>query len=117
MNPYLLASYALKETTTLHVSFRSLPPNNSEVLKSDRNSIEEPINLTGELHISLFEVLKCFFRLEGKQRGKFVHILLQSLWRTYILQIPRQTECDIGVLNITETSYPPSTLHKLKTGN
>ena len=40
MNPYILATYALKESTTLHVSFRALPPNNSEV-KSHRNSSEE----------------------------------------------------------------------------
>jgi len=117
MNPYIMASYALKETTTLHVSFRSLPPSNAEVLKSHENSLEEPINLTGQLHISLFEVVKCFLGLEGKQRGKFVRILLQSLWRTYILQVPRERECDLGPPNIIETPYPPSTLHELKTGN
>ncbi|ONK71300.1 uncharacterized protein A4U43_C04F7050 [Asparagus officinalis] len=105
MNPYLLAMYGFKESTTLHVSFRTLPTNDSEVL----------INLRGELHISVFELVKSFWRLEGKYSWEFVRSLLQSLWRTYILQIPRQIKCDVGLSDTIEIPYPPSAVHELKT--
>lgn len=116
MNPYLLGMFAWKETTTLHVIFRALPPNNSQVSKGDGKSIDEPINLRGELHVSLFELLKSVMRLEGKLKGKFVLTLLQSLWRTYISQIPRQIEHTLGLPSTKEAPYPSSSLHELKTG-
>ncbi|XP_020262326.1 uncharacterized protein LOC109838281 [Asparagus officinalis] len=108
MNPYLLAMYALHESTTLHANFRTLSANDSE-------ATGELFTLRGELHISLFEVLKSFLKLEGRHRREFVCSLLQSLWRTYILQIPRQMKCDVGLPNITEIPYPRSTIHELKT--
>lgn len=108
MNPYLVASYAWAETRTLHVTFKEIRP------KDD--SLEEPLNLTGQLRVSIVELMRSLVTLKGHQRGKFVYHLLQSFFRTYILQSPRLSHLDFSSFNLTQKTYPPSTLHEIKTG-
>ena len=108
MNPFLLALNGWKESTTLHVTF-------SKVTKNPPR--EEMVNLKGELHISVIELLKTVMTLKGNNRGKFVGLLLQSLVRTYILQIPRGSRKYFTPSEVYERPYPSSTLHEIKTGN
>lgn len=108
MNPYLVASYAWAETRTLHVTFKEIRP------KDD--SLEEPLNLTGQLRVSIVELMRSLVTLKGHQRGKFVYHLLQSFFRTYILQSPRLSHLDFSSFNLTQKPYPPTTLHEIKTG-
>ncbi|KAK6139856.1 hypothetical protein DH2020_026431 [Rehmannia glutinosa] len=58
MNPYLLALYAWKESTTLHVTLR----------KIINNVGEKTMILKGNLRISLLELLKSMCTLEGGSR-------------------------------------------------
>ncbi|KDP37333.1 hypothetical protein JCGZ_06787 [Jatropha curcas] len=104
MNPYLLALYAWKETTTLHVTFKKIPVNGAR---------EKMMNLNGELRVSFWALLRSFMTLRGNKAGRFTYILLLTFVRTYVLQIPR------GIHIIPSDSchkpYPSSTLHKIKT--
>ncbi|XP_072965790.1 uncharacterized protein [Typha angustifolia] len=114
MNPYLLAVNAWRESTTLQVTFKTLARNcyNEPKLSAD----EELVDLKGELHISFFELLKSLISLKGKNRGTFLCLLLQSLWRTYILQVPRERTIDITRMDTTiQDPYPQSIFHELKT--
>ncbi|KVH94537.1 4Fe-4S ferredoxin, iron-sulfur binding, conserved site-containing protein [Cynara cardunculus var. scolymus] len=80
MNPFLLGLYGWKESTTLQVTFKKVKKNSPS---------EEMVDLKGELHISTIALLGSLISMEGNNRMKFVWLLLQSLFRTYILQKPR----------------------------
>ncbi|CAK9167617.1 unnamed protein product [Ilex paraguariensis] len=106
MNPFFLALYGWKESTTLHVTFNKVTNNTPR---------EEMVNLRGELHISMIELLRTVMTLKGNNRGKFVGLLLQSLFRTYILQIPRGSRKYFTPSEVYERPYLSSTLHEIKT--
>ncbi|KAI3994486.1 hypothetical protein MKX01_012743 [Papaver californicum] len=108
MNPYLLALYAWKETTTLHVTLR-------RVNQSSLNS--ETLDIKGELHLSVVNLLKSLISLEGNKRGRFIGLLLHSFWRTYILQIPRGNHVHISSSGFSQKPYPKSDIHEMMTGN
>ncbi|CAK9174906.1 unnamed protein product [Ilex paraguariensis] len=76
---------------------------------------EEMVNLKGKLHISVIELLKIVMSLKGNSRGKFVGLLLQSLFRTYVLQIPRGSCKYFITSEVSERPYPCSALHEIKT--
>ncbi|KAG2683001.1 hypothetical protein I3760_10G011700 [Carya illinoinensis] len=105
LNPYLFALYAWRETTTLHVTFR----------KVVNNSGEDEMNLKGEFHISMAELLKSLLSLEGNNRGMLVRLLLRTFLRTYIVQIPRGSHKDFTISDSCLKRYPSSTLHEIKT--
>lgn len=109
MNPYLLALYAWRESTTLNVTLR----------KISNNIGEKAINLKGKLQISPLELLKSMFYLKGRNRSKFVFLLMQSLVRTYILQRPRGSYMNFTPLasELPHGSYPNSMIHEIKTGD
>ncbi|MCL7024984.1 hypothetical protein MKW94_011989 [Papaver nudicaule] len=107
MNPYLLAMYGWKETTTLHVKLTEINRNNSKV---------EMVDLKGELRLTMANLIKSLISLEGNKKGRFVCLLLQSFWRTYILQMPRGNPiCLLPSLELKQKPYPPSDLHEIKT--
>ncbi|XP_072999091.1 uncharacterized protein [Typha latifolia] len=114
MNPYLLAVNAWRESTTLQVTFKTLARNCYNELKLSGD--EELVDLKGELHISFFELLRSLMSLKGKNRSAFLCLLLQSLWRTYILQVPRERTIDSTRMDATiQVPYPRSIFHELKT--
>ncbi|KVH94568.1 4Fe-4S ferredoxin, iron-sulfur binding, conserved site-containing protein [Cynara cardunculus var. scolymus] len=80
MNPFLLGLYGWKESTTLQVTFKN-------VTKNDPS--EEMVDLMGELHISTIALMRSLISMEGNNKMTFVWHLLQSLFRTYIVQKPR----------------------------
>nr|XP_027067681.1 uncharacterized protein LOC113693325 [Coffea arabica] len=106
MNPFLLGLDAWKDSTTLHVVLRKISQHTSE---------EVMISLKGKLHISMIELLKSLFSMSGKGKMKFLHILLQSLFRTYISQVPRASQKGFTPLDPYQNSYPRSTLHEIRT--
>ncbi|XP_034693453.1 uncharacterized protein LOC117920178 isoform X1 [Vitis riparia] len=108
MNPYLSALYAWSESTTMHVTFK-------KVAKS--SSTDQIMILRGELCISTTELLKSLLSLEGNRKGKFICLLLQSLFRTYITQVPRGYVEDFPLFHLYQRPYPDSTLHDLRTGD
>lgn len=110
MNPYMLGLYAWKESTTMHVTFRKLSISSSA-------SMEEMMALKGKLHISFIDFLKTITSLKGSNRLMFLSAFLQSLLRTYILQIPRRNQDIFAASELPEMQYPTSTLHKIRTGN
>lgn len=91
----------------MHVTFK-------KVCRSD--SMEEMMKLKGELNISIMELLKSVINLEGHGRLRFIGLFLQTLLRTYVLQVPRGSHRDITPLEIYQRPYPSSTLHEIKTG-
>lgn len=105
MHPFLCALYALRETTTLHVTFEKLVENPSQY---------EIMNLKGELRISVLELLKSIMSMNGNRRS-FIWSFSLSLLRTYFLQRPRVVLND-SLLHSYLKSYPDSTLHEIKTG-
>ncbi|KAK2984165.1 hypothetical protein RJ640_020575, partial [Escallonia rubra] len=107
LNPYLLGIYGLKESTTMHVTFRKV---------TNYSPGEEMENLKGELHISVIDLLRSVISLEGKRRVNFVFCLLQSLLRTYILQVPRGSDkSSMGSEIFQQPPYLSSSLHEIKT--
>ncbi|KZV40453.1 hypothetical protein F511_41770 [Dorcoceras hygrometricum] len=106
MNPYLLALYAWRESTTLNVTLRKITNDDPE---------REMTNLQGKLHISLFGLLKSIWSLEGGSKISFIFIFLQSLLRTYILQEPRGRHLDFVSKDLETDRYPDSTVHEIKT--
>ncbi|OVA10027.1 Glucose-methanol-choline oxidoreductase [Macleaya cordata] len=106
MNPYLLAPYMWRESTTLHVTLRT----------AHRSSLmEEMVDLKGELHLSVVNLLRSLISLKGNTRGQFIFLLLQSFLRTYILQTPRGSPIYLSSSDLDEKPYPPSDLHEIKT--
>ncbi|XP_052310139.1 uncharacterized protein LOC18100631 isoform X4 [Populus trichocarpa] len=108
MNPYHFALYAWRETTTLYVTFNKV---------AQSGSTGTMLNLKGELRVSFTELLKCFISLKGNGRGRFIHLLLQTLIRTYILQIPRVTRENFIVTDSCDKSYPSSTIDDIRTAD
>lgn len=106
MNPYLFALYAWSESTTMQVSFK----------KVANSSTDEMMSLRGELRISITELLKSLISLQGNGKGKFISLLLQSLLRTYITQVPRGHHEEFPMPDLYQRPYPDSTLRDLKTG-
>ncbi|KAF9594382.1 hypothetical protein IFM89_030984 [Coptis chinensis] len=106
MNPYLLYTYAWSESTTLHVTFRTL---------GQQSSKEQKIDLKGELSLSFLDLLRSLIGLKGNVKGRFICLLLRSLLRTYIQQTPRGSHSGFSPSDLRERPYPPSTLHKIKT--
>ncbi|KAJ4705296.1 Long-chain-alcohol oxidase FAO4B [Melia azedarach] len=106
LKPFLLALYAWRETTTLHVTFKKISGDSSQ---------GEVIHLTGELLISLKELLKSLMSLEGNGKRNFLFLLSRTLLRTYILQIPRGNHKDHNLPDSYHKSYPNSILHEIKT--
>ena len=107
MNPYLFALYAWSESTTMQVTFKKVAKN---------SSADQMMVLRGELRISTTELLKSLISLEGNRKGKFVCLLLQNLFRTYITGVPRGYHKDFLLSDLYQRHYPESTLHDLKTG-
>ncbi|ESR43391.1 hypothetical protein CICLE_v10011029mg [Citrus x clementina] len=105
MNPFLFALYAWRETTTLHVTFKNVSGNGLR---------DEVTNLTGELKISVIELLKSLMTLEGNRRINFACLLTQSVLRTYILQIPRGGHNDCNMPDSYHKHYPSSSVHEIK---
>ncbi|KAL1549281.1 hypothetical protein AAHA92_17408 [Salvia divinorum] len=99
MSPYLLALYAWRESTTLDVK-----------LTGDKMT-----NLKGKLHISALELLKCMCTLEGRSRIEFLSLLMRSLIRIYILQVPRTSHVSFTASDFTRRPYPSSKIHEIKT--
>ncbi|XP_050227475.1 uncharacterized protein LOC126677072 isoform X2 [Mercurialis annua] len=108
LNPYLFAINAWKETRTLHVTFKKLSVNS----KSDAM-----VTLRGELQVSFVELLKSSISLKGNCSARFIHILLQTFVRTYILQRPRGSHMDFIPTDSCHVPYPSSTLHEIKSGD
>ncbi|XP_059643217.1 uncharacterized protein LOC132285066 [Cornus florida] len=106
MNPYLFGLYVWRETTTMHVTFKKI---------TKENSVEEMVNLKGELSISMTELLKTLISMEGKLRGMFIRLLLRTFLRTYILQVPRGTHKDFNPSELPQISYPTCTHHEIET--
>ncbi|KAF9680858.1 hypothetical protein SADUNF_Sadunf06G0165300 [Salix dunnii] len=104
----LAAASGSRETTTLHVTFNQVAPS---------GSTDTVLNLKGELRVSFLELLKCFISLKGNGRGRFVHLLLQTLIRTYVLQIPRGTRENFIVTDSYDKSYPSSTVDDIRTAD
>ncbi|KAG0489690.1 hypothetical protein HPP92_006553 [Vanilla planifolia] len=115
MNPFLLASYAWREATTLHVNFQKVEMNSTENEKQQISLTDEILDLQGELHISIFQLLKSLAMLKGKNKDNFVRLLLLSFWRTYILQEPRYSEEDFSLSELIQHPYPVHVLHQLNT--
>ncbi|XP_039122109.1 uncharacterized protein LOC120258737 [Dioscorea cayenensis subsp. rotundata] len=116
MNPYIMATYAWKESRTLHVNFRGLSEKDDNQSKV-YGDIEQKVDLRGELHLSVVELLKSLISMRGNRKRRFIYLLLQSLWRTYISQVPREVEPRLTSFDKDTKTYPPSTLHELKTGD
>ncbi|RVW48098.1 hypothetical protein CK203_073501 [Vitis vinifera] len=108
MNPYLFALYAWTESMTMHVTFKKVAKN---------SSTDQMMILRGELCISTTELLKSLISLEGNRKGKFIRLFLQSLFRTYITQVPRGNHGDFPMSHLYRRPYPDSTLHDIKTGD
>ncbi|XP_039121514.1 uncharacterized protein LOC120258220 isoform X1 [Dioscorea cayenensis subsp. rotundata] len=117
MNPYILATYAWKESKTLHVTFKEFTGKDDKQSKICGDNNQQKVDLNGELHLSVLELLKSLISMQGNQKGLFVCLLLQSLWRTYILQIPRNAEPKFTNFDKNNKTYPTSCLHELKTGD
>ncbi|XP_031103102.1 uncharacterized protein LOC116006754 [Ipomoea triloba] len=109
MNPYMLGLYAWKESTTMHVTFRKI----SDSASMEEN--QEMMALKGKLHISFMGFLKAAISVKGNSRLMFLSAFLQSMLRTYILQIPRRNRNILAASELPERQYPTSTLHKIKT--
>lgn len=103
MNPYLLALYAWRESTTLDV-------------KLSEQTGDKTTNLKGKLRVSALELLKCMCTLEGRSRIEFLSLLTRSLIRTYILQVPRTSHESFTASDFTQSPYPSSKIHEIKTG-
>ncbi|XP_073137840.1 uncharacterized protein [Henckelia pumila] len=106
LNPYLLALNAWSESTTLHVTLRKITMNITE---------EQKTSLKGELHISFTELLKSLYSLEGGSRSRFMQIFMRSLFRTYILQKPRESRANFSPIKTARGPYPSSTNHEIIT--
>ncbi|XP_057505723.1 uncharacterized protein LOC130789017 [Actinidia eriantha] len=106
MNPYLFALYAWRETTTIHVTLKKV------VMESSK---EEVVSLKGKLSISMVELLKCLRSLEGNLRGRFICLLVQTFFRTYISQVPRGSQKDFHQSNFCQNPYPSGNLHRIQT--
>ncbi|KAK5841674.1 hypothetical protein PVK06_003995 [Gossypium arboreum] len=110
MNPYLFAIFSLKETTTLYVTFKTVSGNFAE-------DHHVGLNLEGKLKISMIQLLKTLLSLEGNGKGRFLHLFLLHLLRTYILQIPQGIHKEYTRTDSYNNSYPTSTFHELETGD
>ncbi|KAH1123147.1 hypothetical protein J1N35_006307 [Gossypium stocksii] len=110
MNPYLFAIFSRKETTTLYVTFKRVSGNFAE----DHHL---GLNLKGKLKVSMIQLLKTLLSLEGNGKGRFLHLFLLHLLRTYILQIPQGIHKEYTPTGSYNNSYPTSTFHELETGD
>ncbi|CAL5387361.1 unnamed protein product [Camellia sinensis] len=106
LNPYLYALYAWRETTTMNVTLNRVSMDSSK---------EKMLKLKGKLSISMIELLKSLISLEGNMRGRFVCLVLQTLFRTYFSQVPRGCHKDFNPPELHLRPYPSSTLHEVKT--
>lgn len=107
MNPFLLGLYGWKESTTLQVTFK-------KVKKNDPN--EEMVDLKGVLHISTFALMRSLLSMQGNNKMKFVLLLLQSIFRTYVIQKPRGNFIGSPHVEPVNGPYPSSILHEIRTG-
>ncbi|KAB2046406.1 hypothetical protein ES319_D01G232100v1 [Gossypium barbadense] len=110
MNPYLFAIFSRKETTTLYVTFKRVSGNFAE-------DHHVGLNLKGKLKVSMIQLLKTLLSLEGNGKGRFLHLFLLHLLRTYILQIPQGIHEEYTPTDSYNNSYPTSTFHELETGD
>ncbi|KAF5939812.1 hypothetical protein HYC85_020979 [Camellia sinensis] len=108
MNPYLCGSSAWRETTTMNVTFNKVCMDSSK---------EDMLNLKGKLSVSMIELLKCLISLEGNMRRKFVGVLLQNLFKTYILMVPRGSHKEFNSSELHQKPYQDSILHEIQTGS
>ncbi|KAL7137340.1 hypothetical protein ABFS83_10G084400 [Erythranthe nasuta] len=106
MNPYLLALYAWRESTTLNATLTKI---------NDKMPGEDSMNLKGKLRISVLELLKSVYALEGGSKYKFVFLLMQSLLTTYIIRAPRGSPAKFGPMKLASEPYPHSTIHEIQT--
>ncbi|XP_077230382.1 uncharacterized protein LOC143866499 [Tasmannia lanceolata] len=115
MNPYLLASYAWRESRTMHVTLKTIHQIDNIEHQRCRGLTEETVNLKGELHLSTVELVRSLISMTGNQKRRFINLLLRSLFRTYILQTPRSRHVDFGPLDMNQRPYPPCIHHEMKT--
>ncbi|EPS58513.1 hypothetical protein M569_16300, partial [Genlisea aurea] len=109
MNPYLLGVYAWRESTTLMVTLKKISSNRPG---------NDLVHHSGKLHISLFELLKSLWSMKGESKYKFMYLLMQSLFRTYCLQVPRGSHHALfDAKESTQKPYPHSAMHDLITGD
>lgn len=108
MNPFLFGLYLWKESTVMHVTFKKITINS---IKD-----QEAVNLKGDLHISMIELVRSLISMKGNGKGKFIRLLLQSFFRTYILQIPRGSYKGFTTSEVYQRPYPSSNLLEIKTG-
>ncbi|KAL8039767.1 hypothetical protein ABFS82_10G056500 [Erythranthe guttata] len=106
MNPYLLVLYAWRESTTLNVTLAKI---------NDKMPGEDSMNLKGKLRISVLELLKSVYALEGGSKYKFVFLLMQSLLTTYIIRAPRGSLAKFSPVKLASEPYPHSTIHEIQT--
>ncbi|KAF5940564.1 hypothetical protein HYC85_021731 [Camellia sinensis] len=106
MKPYLFGSSAWRETTTMNVTFNKVCMDSAK---------EDMLNLKGKLNISMIELLKCLISLEGNMRRRFVGVLLQNLFKTYILQVPRGSHKEFNSSELHQKPYQDSILHEIQT--
>ncbi|KAF5940567.1 hypothetical protein HYC85_021734 [Camellia sinensis] len=106
LNPYLFGSFAWSQTMTMNVTFNKVCIDSSK---------EDMLNLKGKLSISMIELLKCLVSLEGNMKRRFVGVLLQNLFRTYISQVPRGNHRDFNPSEFHQKPYPESILHEIQT--
>ncbi|KAI7998979.1 Cholesterol oxidase [Camellia lanceoleosa] len=106
MNPYLFGSSAWRETTKMNMTFNKVWMDSSK---------EDMLNLKGKLSISMIELLKCLISLEGNMRRRFVGVLLQNLFKTYILQVPRGSHKEFNSSELHQKPYQDSILHEIQT--
>ncbi|MFQ6669611.1 hypothetical protein Gotur_034786 [Gossypium turneri] len=110
MNPYLFAIFSRKETTMLYVTFKRVSGN-----FADDHHVG--LNLKGKLKVSMIQLLKTLLSLEGNRKGRFLHLFLLHLLRTYILQIPQGIHKEYTPPDSYNNSYPTSTFHESETGD
>ncbi|KAL7582572.1 uncharacterized protein LOC111882597 isoform X1 [Lactuca sativa] len=106
MNPFLLGLYGWKESTTLQVTFKKVKNNNPS---------EEMVDLKGVLHVSTFALMRSLISMKGNNKMKFVLLLLQSIFRTYVMQKPRGSFMGFPHVELMDRPYPSSTLHEIRT--
>lgn len=108
LNPFLLGLYVWEESTLMQITLKRMTENSREDHKD--------LNLKGDLHISVIELLRTVISMKGYSKGKFICLLFQSFLRTYILQIPRGSYKAFINSEGCQRPYPSNNLLQIKTG-
>eukprot|EP01018_Ginkgo_biloba_P020085 Gb_39397 [translate_table: standard] len=114
MHPFLFGSFAWSESTTLHINLRQISWNHEKWRVPDHNL--DLIELQGDLRVSVMGLFQSLITMKGRGKSKFVLSLMQSLFRTYVLQRPREVSSNAS-LRIEQNVYPCHVLHEIKAGD